>query len=82
MVYLYDKMNGELLGEITDDQLQYLIDQLEEESLEDKDYSITNMEIDYFESMGAEASLLRTLRQALGSHEEVVIQWSRRLRKP
>lgn len=82
MVYLYDKMTGELLGEITDDQLQYLIDQLEEESLEDKDYSITNMEIDYFESMGAEASLLRTLRQALGSHEEVVVQWSRRLRKP
>ena len=82
MVYLYDQMTGELLGEITDQQLQFLIDQLEEETLEDKDYSITNMEIDFFESMGAESSLVTTLRQALGSNEEVVIQWSRKLRKP
>jgi processive 1,2-diacylglycerol beta-glucosyltransferase len=82
MVYLYDQMTGDLLGEITDQQLQFLIDQLEEESLEDRDYSITNMEIDFFESMGADASLITTLRQALGSNEEDVIQWSRKLRRP
>ena len=80
MVYLYDKETGTLLGEINEEQLQFLIDQMEEESLEDRDYSITRMEVDYFESQGANASMLDLLRKALGNRDEVIVQWSRQLR--
>lgn len=80
MVYLYDKETGALLGEIDEEQLQYLIDQMEEETLEDRDYSITRMEVDYFESQGAKTSLLDLLRKALGNHDEVIVRWSRQPR--
>jgi processive 1,2-diacylglycerol beta-glucosyltransferase len=80
MIYLYDKETGMLLGEINEEQLQFLIDQMEEESLEDRDYSITRMEVDYFESRGANAGMLNLLRKALGDRDEVIVQWSRQLR--
>jgi hypothetical protein len=80
MIYLYDKERGTLLGEINEAQLQFLIDQMEEESLEDRDYSITRMEVDYFESQGASVELLDLLRKALGARDEVIVQWSRLLR--
>jgi hypothetical protein len=80
MVYLFDKESGELIGQITTEQLQFLIDQLEEESLEDRDYSITRMEIDYFESQGASPELISLLRKALGGKDEVIVQWSSQMR--
>lgn len=76
MIYLYDKASNGLIGEISEDQLQFLMDQLEEESLEDRDYSITRMELDYFEAQGAPRSLVDLLRQALGGRDEVVVLWS------
>jgi len=80
MVYLFDKETGELIGQITAEQLQFLIDQMEEETLEDRDYSITRMEIDYFESQGASPELITLLRKALGGRNEVIVQWSRQMR--
>jgi hypothetical protein len=77
MIKLYDNTSGKLLGEITEAQLQFLEDQLEEESLEDKDYSITPLELAYFEGKNADAQLLDLLRQALSGQDEVVIRWSR-----
>jgi processive 1,2-diacylglycerol beta-glucosyltransferase len=77
MVYLYNKSTGDLIGEISEDELQFLIDQMEEESTKDKDYSITNMEIEYFKTHGADSHLVTMLRQALGDQNEVIILWSR-----
>ena len=77
MAKLYDNVSGALLGEITQDQLQFLIDQLEEESLEDKDYAITAMTLAYFQELGADPDLLKMLSQALGDKDEVVIRWAR-----
>jgi hypothetical protein len=74
---LYDNVSGALLGEITQDQLQFLVDQLEEESLEDKDYAITAMTLAYFQELGADPDLLKMLSQALGDKDEVVIRWAR-----
>jgi len=76
MINLYDKATGMRLGNLTEDQLQFLIDQLEEESLDDKDYSITRMEIDYLAEQGADSELLELLRQALGFKDEVEVRWS------
>ena len=76
MVYLYNQSKEELLGEISEDELQFLIDQMEEESTKDQDYSITRMEIAYFSENGATPHLITLLKQALGDQPEVIILWS------
>jgi len=77
MVYLYNQASDELLGEISKGELQFLIDQMEEESTKDQDYSITRMEIAYFSENGATPHLIELLKQALGDQSEVIILWSR-----
>ena len=77
MIKLYEAGTGIFLGTLTDAQLQFLIDQLEEESTEDTDYYINSTTLEVFESVGADATLLALLRQALGSREEMDIQWVR-----
>ncbi len=72
---LYDKTTGAQIGEITEPQLKFLQDQMEEESTEDRDYSITNLELDYFEGLGADPALVSMLRAALGERSELVIEW-------
>lgn len=76
MVYIYNKTTSDLIGEISEQDLQFLIDQMEEESTKDRDYSITNMEIAYFAENGASAELVALLREALGDQSEVIILWS------
>lgn len=77
MIMLADKETGVCFGTITEAQLQFLIDQLEEESTEDTDYYINQATLTMFEDAGAEASLLTLLRQALGRREDMEIQWSK-----
>jgi hypothetical protein len=77
MIQVHEKETGVFLGTITDAQLQFLIDQLEEESTDDMDYYIDQATLDLFEEMGAEAALLALLRQALGTREGIEIVWSR-----
>lgn len=77
MIKLHDKETGGFLGTITEAQLQFLIDQLEEESAEDSDYYINQATLDLFEQSGAAADLLALLRQALGTREDMEIAWSR-----
>jgi len=76
MIQLRDKETGAFVGTITEAQLQFLIDQLEEESTEDKDYYINQATPDLFEERGADADLLELLRQALGTREDIEIEWS------
>lgn len=77
MIKLYEKDTGLFLGTITEAQLQFLIDQLEEESTEDTDYYINQATLDLFEEGEADADLLALLRQALGPREGIEIQWVR-----
>jgi len=77
MIQLLNKKSGVLIGEISEAQLQFLEDQLEEESTEDQDYAITSMTLEYFRSLGADAGLLKLLSEALGSQDELVILWQR-----
>ena len=77
MIQLHEKATGVFLGTITDAQLQFLIDQLEEESTDDTDYYIDQATLELFEEVGAEADLLGLLRQALGRRAGIEIVWSR-----
>jgi len=77
MIELRDKETGARLGEISEEQLQFLVDQLEEETSGDVDYYINATTIDLFESEGADPALVDLLRRALGTRTEMEIQWSR-----
>ena len=77
MINLYDKESGALVGQITDAQLQFLVDQLEEESAGDTDYYINEDTLDLLEERGADAALLAALRKALGGREERDLRWAR-----
>ncbi|MGH7963229.1 MAG: galactosyldiacylglycerol synthase [Candidatus Binatia bacterium] len=77
MVKLHNKDTGVLLGTITEEQLQFLIDQLEEESSNDTDYYLDQTTLEMFEQAGADASLLSVLRKAIGERESIEIRWSR-----
>jgi hypothetical protein len=77
MIRLYNTDTGDKVGEITDDQLQFLIDHLEEESLEDQDYYLQRATVDMLQDQGADSRLLDVLRRALGDRDEAEIRWSR-----
>ena len=77
MIKLYVKETGKFLGTITDKQLQFLIDQLEEESADDSDYYITTATLEMLEQAGADPALVTLLRQALGENEGVEVRWER-----
>jgi len=78
MIHLEDKDTGAPIGTLSEEQLQYLIDQLEEESRDDRDYYINTTTLDLFEERGADKALVRLLRSALGGRTEMEIRWSRR----
>jgi len=77
MIHLNEKGTHKPLGDISEAQLQFLIDHLEEEWLEDHDYAITSLVVDSFESEGADAALVSLLRNALAGRDEIEIIWSR-----
>ena len=74
---IYVNDSDTLLDEITGEQLLFLVDNLEEEFLEDRDYAITGLTIDYLDARGADSALISLLKQALGEQEEITIIWKR-----
>jgi processive 1,2-diacylglycerol beta-glucosyltransferase len=64
-----------IIGNISQDQLQFLIDQLEEEHEEDRDYYIDRDTLAMFEEKGCDPQLLALLRDALGDEESIDIEW-------
>jgi len=77
MINLTEKDTNKPLGQISEEQLQYLIDNLEEEWLEEQDYAITPLLLVHFESQSADAGLISLLRDALAGREEIEIVWSK-----
>jgi len=77
MINLTEKATNKPLGQISEEQLQYLIDNLEEEWVEDQDYAITPLLLEYFEGKGADAGLVTVLRDALAGRDEIEIVWSK-----
>jgi hypothetical protein len=76
MVKLYNAASGELLGDISDDQLAFLVEQFEEEWEGDKDYYINTATIDMLKDAGADGDLLKLLERLLGDKGEGDIRWS------
>jgi processive 1,2-diacylglycerol beta-glucosyltransferase len=77
MIQLYDNNTQTVLGEITEQQLQFLIDQLEEESSDDQDYYINRATLEMFAEAGIDPALLALLQQGLGNRADMEIRWAR-----
>jgi hypothetical protein len=76
MITVRDKESGADLGTISDEQLRFLIDHLEEEYAEDRDYYIQREVLDSLEAAGADADLVAFLARAMGERDGVEIEWS------
>lgn len=78
MIDLYDDATNQLIGSITEADLQVLVDALEEESSDDHDYYIDAATIDVVADGKATDHLVKLLRAALGTTDGVDIRWQRR----
>jgi len=76
MINLYDSDANRLLGTVSDADLQALVDALEEESSDDRDYYINAETIDLLAAT-ASPQLIDLLRGALGSSEGIEVRWER-----
>jgi hypothetical protein len=77
MVTLLNNESGAELGQVSDDQFQLLVDQLEEESATDDNYYINRSTIDVLATAGAREELLSLLERALDANGEAEIRWTR-----
>jgi processive 1,2-diacylglycerol beta-glucosyltransferase len=77
MISLHDKDSGVLIGTISELQLQFLIDELEEEGVEDQDYAITHLLLDLWDKEREHPELVELLRNALGKRVEMNLAWER-----
>jgi hypothetical protein len=78
MIDLYNATTNQLLGAITEADLQVLIDALEEEGVNDQDYFIDAATIDVIADGKATEHLVGLLRTAVGTGDGVDIRWARR----
>jgi hypothetical protein len=77
MPRLINAESGAVIGEISDEQLEFLVDQLVEEDNEDRDYFLDLETIDLLEDSGADDTLIMLLRKGLGSSEGIDVRWTR-----
>lgn len=78
MIDIYNNETNQLIGSITEADLEVLTDHLEEESVDDQDYYIDAATIEVIGDGQATEHLLSVLRKALGAAESVEIRWQRR----
>jgi len=77
MINLHEKNSGELIGEINEKQLQFLIDELVEEDSTDQDYYINQDQLEQFEKNGADKTLIQMLRDAPGTKDDMDMVWTK-----
>ncbi|MBT8352043.1 MAG: galactosyldiacylglycerol synthase [Deltaproteobacteria bacterium] len=77
MINLHDKSSGELIGEINEKQLQFLIDELVEEDSTDQDYYINQDQLEQFEKNGGDKTHIQMLRDALETKDNMDIVWTK-----
>ncbi len=73
MYELLRKSDQTALGEISEEDMQFLRDNLEEESLTDDDYTISRLTLEYLRGNGLSPQLAQVLEAALGGQDEVEI---------
>lgn len=77
MIKIYNKATNEFLGRIAEGDLQFLNDQLVEESIHDRDYYIIRETVEQFPQKGASPKLMEVLRGGLRDGNAIEIRWER-----
>jgi len=77
MIKVFNKTTGEFIGRIDEEDLQFLVDHLEEESIRDTDYYIRAETVEQFTKEGVSPRLLEVLRGGLRNGNEIEIRWER-----
>ena len=76
-VTLYDNDSDAVIGTISESDLKFLIDNLEEETSDDQDYYLRPETVALLEERGGSDELIQLLRSALGDREGLEIRWQR-----
>ena len=76
-ITLYDNDSGKALGGISESDLRFLIDNLEEETSDDQDYYLRPETVAMLGERGGSEALMALLRTALGEREGVEIRWQK-----
>jgi hypothetical protein len=76
-ITLYDNDSGAAIGGISESDLRFLIDNLEEESSDDQDYYLRPETVAMLTERGGSDELINLLRSALGDREGLEIRWRR-----
>ena len=66
---------GDAIGDISDKQLAFLVEQLEEEHDDDTDYYIDRETLELLSDNGADPELLAMLEKAIGDDDSMTIVW-------
>ena len=77
MIKIFNKQTNEALGRISETDLQFLVDHLEEESIHDTDYYIRRETLEQFPHQGASPKLIELLRGGLRDGDAIEIRWER-----
>jgi hypothetical protein len=72
-IRVVNKANGSSIGDITQEDLQFLTEQMEEESSKDIDYFVDSATVDMFEEAGGSKALIDMLRKAVGNTDGIDI---------
>ena len=72
---LMDIEHEEEIGVVTEDQVQFLIDNLEEEGFEDHDYYIDPESLSFLAENGCDEELLTMLMEALEGRVNIDIRY-------
>ena len=76
-IIIKEKETNKWLGSISELQLQFLIDELEEEHKGDQDYWVNQVTLDVLKDKGADPSLVQLIESAMGGRGEVEIYWTK-----
>ena len=76
MYRLTNAETGAEVGLITEEQFEFLSANLEEESLEDRDYYIAAVVVAAMAANGADPALIALLRGAVGDRDGVDLRWN------
>jgi processive 1,2-diacylglycerol beta-glucosyltransferase len=74
-IVLRDAERGTFIGRVSEAQLDFLVEQLEQESEQDRSYYVDAATIDMLAAAGADETLVTLLRCALAGREGVDITW-------
>lgn len=76
MIALFDSGSGARVGRISEVQLQALLDWMEEESTQDREYYLTAEDCELMEEQGIDPTLIEVLRGALRGRNDMDLRWA------